>query len=174
MHGKFLPVPDSIVQTFLSSDMFAQRPSFRFLATGALVSLFTLTFLLLSTRNSRDLTSQYIIKSGLPGSNSNSRCPSASSSSSPNNTLGFQSKTWEFLVDRDANDHGLSEDQCRIAFPKLFSELDKSVGLRSEDPISYTELRGREVEDGMVRCIIDRGEVCNLNSCTLLNSLLNP
>ncbi|KAK5788306.1 hypothetical protein VI817_009264 [Penicillium citrinum] len=140
-------------------DMFAQRPSFRFLATGALVSLFTLTFLLLSTRNSRDLTSQYIIKSGLPGSNSNSRCPSASSSSSPNNTLGFQSKTWEFLVDRDANDHGLSEDQCRIAFPKLFSELDKSVGLRSEDPISYTELRGREVEDGMVRCIIDRGEL---------------
>lgn len=152
-----IPVSDSIVQTFLSSDMFAQRPSFRFLATGALVSIFTLTFLLLSTRESRSLTAQYVVKSGRP----DSRCTPESSWSASNNTHGSPSTTWEYQVNRDANNHGLSEDQCRLAFPKLFNELDKSARLRSQDPISYTELRGREVEDGMVRGIIDRGEVCN-------------
>lgn len=128
--------------------MFAQRPSFRFLATGALVSLFALTFLLLNARQSRDLTSQYILKAPRPSSH----CPPPSPVL--NNT------SWEFIVDRDGNDHGLSEDQCRIAFPKLFDEIEKSAGLRSQNPISYAELRGREVEDGMVRGIIDRGEVC--------------
>jgi hypothetical protein len=138
--------------------MFAQRPSFRFLTVGALFSLVTLTFLLLNTRRSRDLTSQYILKTPRPVSH----CPPSSSTQPlPNNTnINNQLEAWEFHVDRDGNDHGLSEEQCRIAFPKLFGEIEKSAALRSQDLISYEELRGREIEDGMVRCIIDRGEVC--------------
>lgn len=138
--------------------MFAQRPSFRFLAVGALFSLVTLTFLLLNTRRSRDLTSQYILKTPRPVSH----CPPSSSTQPlPNNTNTHnQLEAWEFHVGRDGNDHGLSEEQCQIAFPKLFGEIEKSAALRSQDLISYEELRGREIEDGMVRCIIDRGEVC--------------
>lgn len=137
--------------------MFAQRPSFRFLAVGALFSLVTLTFLLLNSRRSRDLTSQYILKTPRPGSH----CPPSSSTQLLPNSTNTQSQAWEFHVDRDGNDHGLSEEQCRIAFPKLFGEIEQSAALRSQEPISYEELRGREVEDGMVRCIIDRGEVCD-------------
>ncbi|CAI7594397.1 unnamed protein product [Penicillium manginii] len=135
--------------------MFAQRPSFRFLAVGALFSLVTLTFLLLNSRRSRDLTSQYILKTPRPGSH----CPPSSSTQLLPNSTNTQSQAWEFHVDRDGNDHGLSEEQCRIAFPKLFGEIEQSAALRSQEPISYEELRGREVEDGMVRCIIDRGEL---------------
>lgn len=138
--------------------MFAQRPSFRFLAVGALFSLVTLTFLLFNTRQSHDFTSQYIPKTPRPGSH----CPPSSSTPPLSNSTNiYNQKAWDFHVDRDGNDHGLSEEQCQIAFPKLFGEIGKSAELRSQDPISYDELRGREVDNGMVRCIIDRGEVCH-------------
>lgn len=65
------------------------------------------------------------------------------------------------MVDRDGSNHGLSEEQCRSAFPKLFFQIDKSIALRQDKPITFRELDSREVDDGMVRAIIDRGEVCN-------------
>ena len=131
--------------------MFAQRPSFRFLATGAAASLFVLTFLLLSARQSGEFT-RYSLKTVRP--DITSQCPTAEPTSPLNNT-------WEFLVQRDGQNYGLSEEQCRTAFPKLFLEIDKSALLRQEARITYKELDSRNVEDGMVRGIIDQGEVSN-------------
>jgi len=136
--------------------MFAQRPSFRFLATGGIISLFILTFLFFAHR-SRDTTSRYILKAHRPAQ---SEC---STSITPQNG---SNNTWEFRVERDGQNHGLSDEQCRSAFPKLFLEIDKSAGLRRESPISYKDLDSREVEDGMVRAIIDRGEVSWTSTCT--------
>jgi len=132
--------------------MFTQRPSFRFVATGAVVSLFVLAFLVLGTSSSHGLSSKFNLKTQarpypqtcIPLSNS--------------------SAGWEFIVERDGNNHGLSEDQCRIAFPKLFVEIDKSSELRSDKRVSYKELDSRTVDDGMVRGIIDRGEVSRVYS----------
>jgi hypothetical protein len=132
--------------------MLTQRPSFRFLATGAIVSLFVLTFLFFAYE-SRDSASHYIPKSHTPA-----RFESECSVPTPQNG----SNIWEFKVERDGQNHGLSDEQCRSAFPKLFIEIDKSANLRRESPFSYKDLDSREVEDGMVRAIIDRGEVSEL------------
>lgn len=128
--------------------MFAQRPPFRLLATGAVISLFVLSFLFF-TNQSRDSASRYILKTHRPAQ---SECPTFAP---PQNG----SDTWEFRVERDGQNHGLSEEQCRSAFPKLFIEIDKSADLRRGSHVSYDDLNSREVEDGMVRAIIDRGQV---------------
>lgn len=126
--------------------MLAQRPSFRFLATGAVGSLFILTFLLFGIRQSGSST-LYALKTSQP--RPQLHCPSLDSANG----------TWEFIVERDGQDHGLSEEQCRVAFPKLFIEIDKSASLKQGNHISYKELDSRNVEDSMVRGIIDQGEV---------------
>jgi hypothetical protein len=124
--------------------MFTQRPSFRYIITGAVVSLFALTFLILGTGTPRKLSSKYILKTP------SRPCPASSFS---------RNQTWDFVVERDGNNHGLSEDQCRTAFPKLYNELDKSSALRADRHFTYKEFDSRTVDDGMVRGIIDRGEV---------------
>lgn len=125
--------------------MLTQRPSFRFVAIGAVVSLFVLAFLVLGT-SPRGLSSKFNIKT-------QSR-PAPQTCVPSSNSSG-----WDFVVERDGNNHGLSEDQCRIAFPKLFSEIDKSSQLKADTRISYGELDSRAVDDGMVRAIVDRGQV---------------
>ncbi|CAI7594111.1 unnamed protein product [Penicillium bialowiezense] len=125
--------------------MLTQRPSFRFVAIGAVVSIFVLAFLVLGT-SPRGLSSKFNIKT-------QSR-PAPQTCIPSSNSSG-----WDFVVERDGNNHGLSEDQCRIAFPKLFSEIDKSSQLKANTRISYGELDSRAVDDGMVRAIVDRGQL---------------
>jgi hypothetical protein len=132
--------------------MLAQRPSFRFLATGALISIFALTFLILGPRSSRDAASRYILKTARPESLSQTHCGQDTHTALPNDS-------WEFVAQRDALNHGLSDEQCQTAFPKLFVEVDKSVSLKRDARITYKDLDSREVEDGMVRAIIDQGQV---------------
>lgn len=127
--------------------MFSQRPSFRYLAIGAVVSLFVLAFLVLGT-GAPSLSSQFNLKTQ---SRQQYCAPTVNSSAG-----------WEFVVERDGNNHGLSEDQCRIAFPKLFVEIDKSSKVKEDKLVSYKELNSRTVDDGMVRGIIDRGEVSEI------------
>ena len=135
--------------------MLAQRPSFRFLATGAVGSLFILTFLLLGIRHSDDST-RYFLKTS---QSHQVHCPSLDSTLARNGT-------WEFMVERDGQNHGLSEGQCRSAFPKLFLEIEKSASLHQENHISYKDLDSREIDDGMVRAIIDNGEVSSITQST--------
>jgi hypothetical protein len=134
--------------------MFAQRnnsSSFRFIVAGSLVSLLALTFLLFGREHS-DVSLKYIIKTP-SRSEAQPHCPSR-----PHTPL--RNESWAFLVERDGNNHGLSEEQCRVAFPKLFVEIDKSASLRAGSKVTFKDLDSRIVEDGMVRGIIDRGEVC--------------
>lgn len=73
---------------------------------------------------------------------------------------------WEFVVDRDGENYGLSEEQCQIAFPKLFYEVDKSAAARQKKKISWKEVDNTVIEDGMVRGLIHQGEV--YTSCQLV------
>nr|BAV69316.1 putative glycosyltransferase [Penicillium brasilianum] len=132
--------------------MLAQRPSFRFLATGAIVSIVAFTFLIFGTRSSRDAAARYILKTSRPESSSQIHCAQETYTTPPNGS-------WEFVVERDALNHGLSDEQCQFAFPKLFGEIEKSVLLRQGTRITYRDLDSRDVEDGMVRAIIDRGQL---------------
>ncbi|KAJ5937509.1 hypothetical protein N7454_003851 [Penicillium verhagenii] len=128
--------------------MIAQRPSFRFIATTAVASFFILSFFILSFHQSTD-SARYILKTSRPNSQ---HCALAEASTPSNGS-------WDFVVGRDGQNHGLSEEQCQIAFPRLFIEIDKSAQLNQETLISYKDLDSRTVEDGMVRGIIDQGEL---------------
>lgn len=129
-----------------------QSLGFRFIATGAVLSLIITTFLIFGTRYSNDVA-KYALKTSLKSAPQ--ACLHTSSSSEKSNAT-----SWEFMVDRDGDNHGLSDEQCRLAFPKLFFELDKSASLKESHRITFKELDSLQVEDGMVRGIIHHGEVC--------------
>ncbi|KAJ5183851.1 hypothetical protein N7492_001467 [Penicillium capsulatum] len=124
--------------------MFAQKPTFRFL-TGAAVTFCVLTFLIISGQHFMGSPAVYILKSSRPS------CPSTHPV--PHNA------SWAFDVEHDGHNHGLSEAQCRIAFPKLFGEVDKSAEMRKDKHITFHDLDSRNVEEGMVRGIIENGEL---------------
>ncbi|KAL5357372.1 glycosyl transferase family 90-domain-containing protein [Aspergillus floccosus] len=122
----------------------SQSPWIRCLTTGALLSLAFIAFLVYNSQFSTNAT-KYVAK------------PSGPPHSSPSCANG--SANWEFEVQRDGDNHGLSDEQCRAAFPKLFVELDKSASFHEENPIRFQDLDGMAVEDGMVRGIIENGEL---------------
>ena len=126
------------------ASMLAQRSPFRYLPLGAAVSLLVLTFLFFGVRSGGSVA--YILKSSKP------QCVSYEPSSS-------QDSSWEFDVARDGLNYGLSEAQCFSAFPKLFNETNKSALLRQDNQFTYKDLDSRNVEDGMVRGIIEQGQV---------------
>lgn len=138
----------------------------RFLAIGALLSLIFVTFLVFGTRDRGDVV-RYVLKSSRP------RPPSECSSSPPHSPSSWtswknqsESQSWEFLVERDGDNYGLSDEQCQIAFPKLFVEIEKSAARRKDKPITFKELNSRKLQDAMVRGVIDRGEVGLFLSCS--------
>lgn len=120
----------------------------RFLGTGALASLAIITFLGFEGRFSNDVTKYALKSSMIPPSKDGSFGHCAN-----------ETEKWEFAVGRDANNHGLSEEQCLAAFPKLFVEVDKAGEARENNSVKYKELDELVVEDGMVRGMIYNGEV---------------
>lgn len=128
-----------------------QLTSFRFIATGAVLSLIITTFLIFGTQYSNDVA-KYALKTSLKST------PQTCLHTSP--PEAGNATAWEFMVERDGDNHGLSDEQCRLAFPKLFVELDKSASLREGHRITFKEVDSLQVEDGMVRGIIHHGEVC--------------
>lgn len=122
----------------------------RCLITAAVLSVFVFS-LVLSTRDSDDVA-KYVIKTS-PKPQSPQPGPESPDGEKVN-------EPWEFVVERDGDNHGLSEEQCRVAFPKLYEEIDKSTEFRKENKIKLKELNSIPVEDGMVRALIHHGEVC--------------
>lgn len=124
-----------------------QGQSLRLLATSCVLAILTISILLFSKDS--DNAGKYIIKTPTkyPPPQSQ-KCPQSSD------------KHWEFNPARDANNHGLSEEQCRIAFPKLFVEIERSADERRNRSISYKEIDSVEIGDGMVRAVVFNGEVC--------------
>lgn len=135
----------------------AQSSILRFLAAGAVISLVTITALVFGLR--RSSTGYNVIKtdpSQQKGAFSHTYCSSSSAGSTGSQ---WSNGSWEFVVERDGDNYGLSEEQCRTAFPKLFVEIEKSVFARREKPISYKELDEVRVDEGMVRAFVHHGEL---------------
>lgn len=75
---------------------------------------------------------------------------------------GISDGEWQFNSSRDANNYALNSDQCLAAFPKMFTEIDKSVAQRKEanNPITFKEIDSRKrLGQGMARAMIYKGEV---------------
>ena len=138
----------------------------RFLTTGAVLSILILT-LFLVLRDSGDV-GKYVIKTQpLPLSQDAGNGNTAGSVSGDGNGGGNGGggggqdgpRGWEFVVDRDGDNYGLSEEQCQIAFPKLYHEVDKTAAARKKNHISWKEVDSTVMENGMVRAFVHHGEV---------------
>lgn len=70
---------------------------------------------------------------------------------------------WTYNAARDANNYGLDSAQCRAAFPKLFTELDKSVAQHVNSPITLASMNRRKAHDGQVRVMIHDAKMRILN-----------
>ncbi|GFF47325.1 O-glucosyltransferase rumi homolog [Aspergillus udagawae] len=125
-----------------------QTPWTRFLVPGAAISLIIVTFLILGSQYSTDYA-KYALKNSLKTIPPSPHCTS----------INRTDADWEFQVQRDGDNHALSDEQCRIAFPKLFVEVEKTAALRKERLITFKEVDDVVVEDGMVRAAIWRGEL---------------
>jgi hypothetical protein len=66
---------------------------------------------------------------------------------------------WAYNPSVHANDYSLTGPQCRSAFPKLFVELDKSVALYRDKPITFKSIDARPHTDGQVRVLIHKGRM---------------
>jgi hypothetical protein len=80
---------------------------------------------------------------------------------------------WQFVAGRDGDNYALNTEQCLAAFPKMFSEIDKSVKQRKEtkNPITFNEINSRKtLGQGMGRAMIYKGEVCSAPSLSNRNA----
>ncbi|KAL4927063.1 DUF821 domain protein [Aspergillus undulatus] len=108
--------------------------SLRFLFAGAIFSLL-LTFLVFGLGRGSSLGFEglggdaqpgpYTLKSSSHCGNTASELNTVTQTNTSNQTEWGQGKEWSFTPHRDANNHGLSEAQCLLAFPKLFGEIDR-------------------------------------------------
>ncbi|KAL1998383.1 hypothetical protein VTN02DRAFT_6297 [Thermoascus thermophilus] len=126
----------------------AQRRTRSLALLGALLSFVFVTFLVFGSRDRGDVVRLVLTSPG-------PRPPSWSSWKNQSQSAS----SWEFLVERDGDDYGLSDEQCRIAFPKLFVEIEKSAARRKDKPITLKELNSRKSQEATVRGIVDRGEL---------------
>ncbi|KAF2011627.1 hypothetical protein BU24DRAFT_353936 [Aaosphaeria arxii CBS 175.79] len=71
--------------------------------------------------------------------------------------------SWQFNADKDANVHSFSNEQCDIAFPKLYYSLEQAAKRRNGKKIQRHEI---EIEEGrcMLRLMIFEGELFVIDS----------
>lgn len=72
---------------------------------------------------------------------------------------------WTFNHKQDARNYGLSEEQCNIAFPELFKEVDRAVQYRKDTwgPITPDENDVEWRGDGIVKAMIHDNQLYIIN-----------
>jgi hypothetical protein len=75
----------------------------------------------------------------------------------PNSAAG----EWQFQHGRDSLNFGLSDEQCAMAFPGLFEEIHRAVGVRLErqSNVSAADLDAVEAGRGTTRAMILNGKL---------------
>lgn len=66
---------------------------------------------------------------------------------------------WTFNATRDADNLGLSEDQCDIAFPKQYTDIQNNVANLTANPITLSDLDIQDGQDERIRAMIYNGEL---------------
>ena len=61
---------------------------------------------------------------------------------------------WTFDTRRDADNYGLTSEQCDIAFPNLFADIDRAVQSRQKNHITQGELTRHNGGAGMARVLV--------------------
>jgi len=69
---------------------------------------------------------------------------------------------WNYA--RDARNLLMSDARCDEAFPGLFKEVDRAVGMRQDDHITKRELDSIEKVKGYMRAMIYDQQVCTIST----------
>ena len=72
---------------------------------------------------------------------------------------GGNTGTWNFDVDRDGDDYGLSHTQCATAFPKLYSDIDEMVSRRKDRHLTKEDFDSVEDDATSIRAMVHSGEL---------------
>lgn len=62
--------------------------------------------------------------------------------------------TWSYEWERDRNNHGLTTEQCDIAFPELYNEIDRAAVYWKDKKITPQSIELARGNDGGVRVLI--------------------
>ena len=82
---------------------------------------------------------------------------SSGSGSGSSNSIS-SSSSWAYQFSRDADNHALSKDQCDLAFPKLYKDIDSAAAARKDNRIQLHEL-DVPPDKCLVRVLIYNNEV---------------
>lgn len=66
---------------------------------------------------------------------------------------------WTFNATRDGDNLGLSEEQCNLAFPKQYADIQNNVANLTSKPITRSDLDTQDQHDNRIRAIIYNGEL---------------
>ena len=72
---------------------------------------------------------------------------------------GSTETRWTFNTARDNMNLGLSEEQCNVAFPKQYTDINNNVGVLTNKPIKPSDLDAQDHNDMRVRAMIYNGEL---------------
>lgn len=72
---------------------------------------------------------------------------------------GVSEQGWKFDWQRDGGKYGLSENQCDIAFPGLWKDIELALEHRSGANVTIQELDDSMEGEGAIRCMIWDGQV---------------
>lgn len=102
-------------------------------------------------------------------------CPTVDSTSSGDSALSpsqsapdphASEASWTYDPARDADEYGLSIDQCDAAFPGLFQEIEYQVKERTKRPITEEELSRESWPAGTIRLMVHGGQVRHIGWST--------
>ena len=69
------------------------------------------------------------------------------------------SDAWEFDVDQDGDNFGLSHSQCSTAFPKLYDDIDEMVSRRKTSHVAKEDFDSVKDDRSSIRAMIHSGEL---------------
>lgn len=67
---------------------------------------------------------------------------------------GPKVESWSYEWERDGNNHGLTTEQCDIAFPELYNEIDRAANYWKDKKITAQSIELARGNDGGVRVLI--------------------
>lgn len=92
--------------------------------------------------------------------------------SPPKQTTNFTASNWTFNPETDGRSYSLTEEQCDIAFPGLFTEIEQSTMSRLDRPITREELEKNEHSNSNTWAMIYDGDVSSHSSIFITPSRL--
>ncbi|KAF2192674.1 hypothetical protein K469DRAFT_621220 [Zopfia rhizophila CBS 207.26] len=94
----------------------------------------------------------------------------AATQSFPVNATSEEDEQWTFSYRRDGSNYALDEDQCQVAFPGLYEDIERAKGVRGRNKITEQELSSFKLTKGMVRAMIFNGELYVLQTMLVDNT----